>query len=95
MQQRVVCIVFRRLTSRCLQLLRIGSALCRLQGSEVDIEEESAGQSRPGLLVLARRARQHFRRPCILSDKDSAELWNSSQAGCQILWCCAHRHGPA
>ena len=72
----------------------IGSGLRRLQGSEVDIEEESAAQSRPGLLVLARRARQHFRRPCVLSDKDSAELWNSSQAGCQMLLCCAYRQGP-
>eukprot|EP00891_Asterochloris_glomerata_P001605 jgi/Astpho2/1605/e_gw1.00028.2.1_t len=54
-------------------------------GSEVDMEEESEGQSRPGLLVLARRARQHFRRPCVLADKDSAELWNSSQAGGQYF----------
>lgn len=56
-----------------------------MQGSEVDMEEESEGQSRPGLLVLARRARQHFRRPCVLADKDSAELWNSSQAGGQYF----------
>jgi len=53
------------------------------QGSEVEIEEAKARATRDPLVVSISRKRREFGLNYKFSDKDSQELWNSSQMECR------------
>ena len=53
------------------------------QGSDAELEEEAVRSHRAACVLLAQQPRQAFSQPCSLSDKDSSELWNSSQMECR------------
>jgi len=54
-----------------------------LQGSDVELEEAAITSHRPPCVLLAHQPRRAFHQVCNLSDKDSSELWNSSQMECR------------
>jgi len=52
-------------------------------GSEVEIEAARAKPTREPLVVQISRRRREFKAPYKFTDKDSQELWNSSQMECR------------
>ncbi|KAL0054665.1 hypothetical protein WJX82_000717 [Trebouxia sp. C0006] len=52
-------------------------------GSDVELEEAAITSHRPPCVLLAHQPRRAFHQVCNLSDKDSSELWNSSQMECR------------
>ena len=47
------------------------------------MEETSVRPTRPPIAMTAARRRHEFNRPLHFSDKDAAELWNSSMMECR------------
>ena len=54
-----------------------------MQGSDAELEEETVKAHRGRCVLLAQQPRQAFHQTTNLSDKDSSELWNSSQMECR------------
>lgn len=52
-------------------------------GSEVEVDLMQVRPQRPKLLCLAERRRAFFNREVNLSDRESHDLWNSSQMECR------------
>jgi len=53
------------------------------RGSEVEIQDMQVMARREPVAVILQRPRRAFNAPASLSDKDAAELWNSSQMECR------------
>ena len=53
------------------------------QGSDAELEEEAIKSHRALCVLQAQQPLKAFSQACTLSDKDSSELWNSSQMECR------------
>lgn len=53
------------------------------QGSDAELEEEAVKSHRALCAIHAQQPRKAFNQASALSDKDSSELWNSSQMECR------------
>ena len=54
-----------------------------VQGSDAELEEAAVTSHRDHCVLLAQQPRRAFHQTTNLSDKDSSELWNSSQMECR------------
>ena len=54
-----------------------------VQGSDAELEEAAVVSHRERCVLLAQQPRRVFHQTTNLSDKDSSELWNSSQMECR------------
>ena len=54
-----------------------------MQGSDAELEEAAVTSHRGHCVLLAQQPRRAFHQTTNLSDKDSSELWNSSQMECR------------
>lgn len=54
-----------------------------MQGSDAELEEAAVTAHRGPCVLLAQQPRRAFHQTTNLSDKDSSELWNSSQMECR------------
>lgn len=54
-----------------------------VQGSDAELQEAAVTSHRRRCVLLAQQPRQAFHQTTNLSDKDSSELWNSSQMECR------------